>query len=625
MLRIISYLLQKIASHVFFFIIVIVILAVGNLNIPEKLKSFRETESKIIRVTESLAALPKNLDTVKIRIESAFKVPKTSSDIEKMESLLREKQQALNDEKIQIQIINGQTYSIPGTDAWQQYQIASYKLELLSPFIATLEKSKDKALAAENSMRIYSSTSQSLKSQKATKTGELLKINNFLRAQQRNQEFIAYCRETDIIIEKNLSEIDAINKRRPYLSKIPYTMSNERIAELRSEIARRSEHKKKNHCSEVVSEFDKNNSQRKSLQSEIALIEKRLSALTKPAGFNNESISTDYSKAYVFQGEILNNLKKESRILKDLHESSFIYQAKTAIDKYWKKASAIVFLGLIAPLVSATVSYFGLALLVSNRLGIVVENKLQSGPQIGGGQLTAQSEASIDDQLTLNIRMQEGEVLTVRPEFIGSAPDPFSKSTLWIFNPRRPLMCVTAHLVNMARIRATQRDNVVLRAPEGEHIHLALVTIPAGEALVVRPRGVIGFLERDGVALKVRSVWRLLSLQCWMRLQLRFILIDGPGSIIVRGHNGVRVEEATGGRAIAQSATLAYSAHANYSMTRADTFGGYLSGATPLFKDRFDGDGFYVYEVSPKTTSSRAGPTRFIQDVADAILRAVGI
>ena len=55
----------------------------------------------------------------------------------------------------------------------------------------------------------------------------------------------------------------------------------------------------------------------------------------------------------------------------------------------------------------------------------------------------------------------------------------------------------------------------------------------------------------------------------------------------MQGCRGVRVEPATGGRAINQAATIAFSANLPYSTRRCETFAAYLFGQKELLNDIF--------------------------------------
>ena len=96
------------------------------------------------------------------------------------------------------------------------------------------------------------------------------------------------------------------------------------------------------------------------------------------------------------------------------------------------------------------------------------------------------------------------------------------------------------------------------------------------------------------------------------------------------------MEPATGGRAINQAATIAFSANLPYSTRRCETFVAYLLGQQELLNDCFGctrgadvsearDAGFFVYEEMPRA-GRKAGITgRGLEGFTDSVLRILGI
>jgi hypothetical protein len=625
MMRLIALVFNKIATHAALYIVAIAVLALGHIKIPQLLNSYKENEAALLRIQAAIATAPTRFRNAKNELAPYFVIPSTSEAISKKLIEARAHENSRERDQAELRRNHSFLYTVPGSEYWILDKTVEFELELLRSTIKALTEAQEGAKSAETEMRRFISNRDELVALKKEKAAELIKASAFINSQIKYRDFYDYCRNMPVKIEAYNKEISHLKKTRPKRSKIPGTASNRRIDELTEKKAELLKYKEENDCTSRISALDSTVRDRSRLENDIANIDVDISHLSKPQEFDGQHILIDFSNADKYDKDFQDLLREHFAILKHEHEKNWISISQTTFEKYKLDALYIVIAGLIAPLFSSVLSYFGLAKLISNRFPIVVESKAPTPTNTKSGIRNDIVSAEHSQGIVLEIQMKAGDVLTVRPEFIGSTPESFEKSFAWIFDVRRPLMCFTAHLINMARVSAREENMVVLRAAETEHLHLASVSIPSGQALVVRPRSVIGVFAKEGVPISVRSVWRLLSIECWLRLQVRFILIDGPANIIVKGHNGVRVEASSKSRAIPQSSTLAYSAHSNYSLTRADTFGGFLSGATSLFKDRFEGDGVVVYEVTPTVTKSRMSPTRFIQDVADALLRAVGI
>ena len=62
-----------------------------------------------------------------------------------------------------------------------------------------------------------------------------------------------------------------------------------------------------------------------------------------------------------------------------------------------------------------------------------------------------------------------------------------------------------------------------------------------------------------------------------------------------------------------------------YSTTRSETFIPYLRGQQALLNDRFDGDGIYLYEETPRHGKQPGKVGSWFEGFTDAILKVFGI
>jgi hypothetical protein len=181
-------------------------------------------------------------------------------------------------------------------------------------------------------------------------------------------------------------------------------------------------------------------------------------------------------------------------------------------------------------------------------------------------------------------------------------------------------------LYGLMRIGAERAEPIVLSSSSDPLQELVVLDLPAGSALVLQPRCLVGLVRRKDEDIRITRHWRLGYLSSWLTLQLRYIVFHGPLTLVIRGCRGVRVEAVSAGRVINQAATLGFSANVAYSNGRCETFGSYLLGQQELLNDRFSGTaGAYIYEETPRRDIKGGITGRGIEGVLDSLLKVVGI
>ncbi|MFZ4874338.1 hypothetical protein ACL9RI_04570 [Janthinobacterium sp. Mn2066] len=218
-----------------------------------------------------------------------------------------------------------------------------------------------------------------------------------------------------------------------------------------------------------------------------------------------------------------------------------------------------------------------------------------------------------------------GDDMLIHPDYLQSSPVSTHKNTQWLLDWRFPFTSLASGMVALTRIRSKEHASVTISASEDPLSEIAVLDLPAGAALVFQPRGLVGIIQRQDQPVAISSHWRLGSLHAWLTLQLRFIVFRGPATLIVRGCRGVRLERAGQGRSISQSATLGFSTDVLYSTMRSETFIPYLRGQQALLNDRFDGDGVYLYEETPRHGKQPGKVGSWFEGATDAILKVFGI
>ena len=222
------------------------------------------------------------------------------------------------------------------------------------------------------------------------------------------------------------------------------------------------------------------------------------------------------------------------------------------------------------------------------------------------------------------LRLAPQEELLVLPSYVQSAPVGAARSTRWLI-AGRPWASLTSGMTLLTCVRTRSPDDaVVLSASDDGLSEIALLRIPAGQALVVQPRALVGLVAQQGKPIDIRWHWRLASLHAWLTLQLRYFVIRGPLTLAVQGTRGVRIQPAKATHAIRQTATLGFSTDAAYSTVRSEPFLPYLRGQAPLLYDRFGGAGVYLYDETPGGGNRPGKVSRGLEGLTDALLKLVG-
>lgn len=307
-----------------------------------------------------------------------------------------------------------------------------------------------------------------------------------------------------------------------------------------------------------------------------------------------------------------------------LAAENFAWQAYQAARPVLPAALGVLLGWWLVPAAIRSVFYFVLAPLAARLPPIVIQAGQRAAPATwapaaGGGN-------SLVSAVSRRVLLAPGHELLIRPEYCQSQPAQVTITTTILFDWRRWLTSIAAHLWMLKRLRAERPADIVVSSALDPLDELALIEIAAGEAFVLQPRGLVGVLYRTGQRPAIRSHWRLGTLHAWLTLQLRYLAFEGPATLIVKGCRGVRLESARAGRTVSQDATLGFSANALYATVRAEPFLPYLRGRQPLLHDRFDGpDAYYLYEEVPRNARPGGRKRNPLEVLLEASLKAFGI
>lgn len=236
-------------------------------------------------------------------------------------------------------------------------------------------------------------------------------------------------------------------------------------------------------------------------------------------------------------------------------------------------------------------------------------------------------------QVSFDLPLEPGEMLSIKEEFLQASDEALKKQTRFILDWQFPFTCLACGLFELVEIRnGTERPySVTTSTQDRPTIEVAVVSVPAGSGLILRPRFLAGLVSGTEDRLDIRRHWRLFSLQAWITLQFRFFEFRGPCRLVVAGSRGVRSEFLDGqgkdrptGRRTNQDSTIGFTPGLRYRSIRAETFWSYYRGKNPLFDDLFQGTGaFLCQEISVKGRA--AGARAFWKHLWNAVTKVFGV
>jgi hypothetical protein len=223
----------------------------------------------------------------------------------------------------------------------------------------------------------------------------------------------------------------------------------------------------------------------------------------------------------------------------------------------------------------------------------------------------------------------------VKEQFLQSSDEGLERRTRFLFDwaiPLTSLSCGLVELVELSLRRAGESLTVTLSDMDDPHNELALVRVPDGGSIVLRPSYIAAVIKPLGGTLVVRRRWRLFHWQSWITGQFRFFEFEGPVKLAVVGSRGVRAEwlrpKADGGhraRRTNQDATIGFTPNLRYRPVRAETFWAYYRDKNPLFDDLFEGEGVFLCQEIVGEGGTGKKLRNFWSRAWDGVLKVFGI
>lgn len=312
------------------------------------------------------------------------------------------------------------------------------------------------------------------------------------------------------------------------------------------------------------------------------------------------------------------------------HEVGRLEESRSRARHYavlaWEKLKWYLAMALLAfflgPTLWALALYFGVAPILSRGEPICFGPDPERLPEVG------------ESRVSVEAILRPGEVLRIKEKFLQASDEGVGRHTRFVLDWGIPFTSVACGLIELVELRHRQTEGeyrVTLSSSDDPHMEMAIITIPGGSSLVLRPGFLAGVMQRAGERLVIRRHWRIFHWQAWVSGQFRFFEFMGPCRLIIAGSRGVRAEsladregQTVPARRTNQDATIGFTPNLAYRPVRAETFWSYYRGMNPLFDDVFSGRGlFVVQETSTEGPAAQAGA--FWSSVWNGVLKVFGL
>lgn len=304
------------------------------------------------------------------------------------------------------------------------------------------------------------------------------------------------------------------------------------------------------------------------------------------------------------------------------NKSKVLHYARETWAKYGNRVLLVLALYFLGPPLGRVLLYSLFAPFVSGRSPVLLGVHTEPLPEV------TTSRAAVD------LPLDPGDTLWVKEKFLQASDEGLQKRTKSVLDWHMPLTCVAAGLTELVEMRNATTDatfRATFSSQENPNTELALVTVPAGAALVLRPSFLAGAIGLRGAKLVIRRHWRLFTMQSWVTGQFRYFEFTGPCRLLVAGSRGVRAEllapspgNPSPARRTNQDATIGFTPGLAYRPIRAETFWAYFRGMNPLFDDLFEGTGLFLcQETSAKGPQEEV--RKFWAGLWGGVLRVFGL
>ena len=257
---------------------------------------------------------------------------------------------------------------------------------------------------------------------------------------------------------------------------------------------------------------------------------------------------------------------------------------------------ALVILYFFGPTVHKLVFFYYVAPRIARSRALKLTRSTTAYPQLG------QSSTVVETSLW------PGETARVRKRYLLAVDDEVVRESRWLLSRRFPLTSLLSgfvHDVHLRNARAGHEYRLAFAHHKNPENEMAVVHVPEGGSLIVRPSFLAGVILPPGEMLMVRRRWQFFRWQSWLTGQLRFLEFYGPCRLVVTGRPGLRAERLAVGEDGAQPAcrtsqdkTIGFTPNLEYRLIRTARFWNYYRWHQRLFDAYFVGVGFVLTQAA---------------------------
>lgn len=191
----------------------------------------------------------------------------------------------------------------------------------------------------------------------------------------------------------------------------------------------------------------------------------------------------------------------------------------------------------------------------------------------------------------VNVPLRPGEPIVVRADWIEERDESIRERGRWFWRLRSPAISYAAGLISCSVIESADSggETTVLRlsAPSADD-YLTVIDLQQKQSLCLRPRAIVGLSE----SVTVKTLWRIANLHAWIFGQLRYLVFEGPGIIVVVGNGGLETSTVQSQRKrVAIDRVVGFEPQLFLATVASGKYRSYLFGKTPLAEAVLHGHG----------------------------------
>ena len=273
---------------------------------------------------------------------------------------------------------------------------------------------------------------------------------------------------------------------------------------------------------------------------------------------------------------------------------------------------------LFGPIILKLISFYVLAPRAASQKPLCLD------PAAGGLERIAAPTA-----VSISIDLDTQSELVLHPQYLQTTPDDCSTDPRMILNRKCIRACLHAGLYGLTQVRTSGEAAVSISSGRESLIELAIIDVPAGSAFSVIPLHLVGVVQNLDAPVRLTRERRFGSIQAWLRLRWRYLVLHGPAQVVIKGCRGIRVKDSRGGRKLDDATIIGFSANLHLSTSRAGDPLAYLTGKKALLRAHFSGvPGIFAYEEIPDPSKMRgfvSSMTGMSESLVELVLKLAGL